>query len=286
MPGNGHAGPDRRRRQPAAIHAGRCASHDFADPVVGLAPVLRRFVAPALILFERAPASSGGPTSAACATGMPIIDVYANQRCNPENGACANCTARRKKNVQHDEPRKHAASLPRSESTDFNASQHGAPSARANSGEKGRGGRSGPSGMKPLNAVAGVGVKRCRSGMMTTLSVTEPGSADASAHAAQCLQSCWAGGLSVVPPRGSPPSSRRQRVRNVQPSIDAEANACSGRASISSSRRNREIGRARGSVDQKPGAAQETAAGPFGSPSASAVSMNAACAARSAPRRA
>ena len=44
--------------------------------------------------------------------------------------------------------------------------------------------------MKPLNAVAGEGVKRCRSGMMTTLSVAGTGSADASAHAAQCLQSC------------------------------------------------------------------------------------------------
>ena len=94
--------------------------------------------------------------------------------------------------------------------------------------------------MKPLNAVAGVGVKRCRSGMMTTLSVTGTGSADASAHAAQCLQSCWAGGLSGC--SGSWQSAiitSAAGCENVQPSIDAEANACSGRASISSSSRNR-----------------------------------------------
>jgi hypothetical protein len=63
--------------------------------------------------------------------GMHNIDVHADSTANPEKGACANRAARRKKTFNMMNLANHAASLPRSESTDFNVSQHGAPSSGA-----------------------------------------------------------------------------------------------------------------------------------------------------------
>jgi len=101
--------------------------------------------------------------------------------------------------------------------------------------------------MKPLNALAGDGVKPCRSGMITTLSATSNGSTDPSAHAAQCLQSCCADGLPGCSCSWQPAiiasalaiGSTAAGCGNMQPSIDADANVCSGRASISKISRNR-----------------------------------------------
>ena len=161
---------------------------DFADPVVGLAPVLQRLVAPALILFEY---GDDSPLRRVGFDGLGYGHPH-HQCARQTQRRCARQQRRTtEENVQHDEPRK-----PRGEFAAIgidrlqSKSARRAVSRRGIQARKSRGGRSGPSGMKPLNAAAGEGVKRCRSGMITTLSVTGTGSADASAHAAQCLQSC------------------------------------------------------------------------------------------------
>lgn len=97
--------------------------------------------------------------------------------------------------------------------------------------------------MKPLNAVAREGVKPLRRDMIAGLSVAGIGSADPSTQAAQCLQSCRAGGASGCSgswhPGFIPSVSAKAGGTNMQSSMDAAANTCNGRASISSISRNR-----------------------------------------------
>ena len=112
---------------------------------------------------------------------------------------------------------------------------------------KSRGGRSGPLGTKPLKEAAGGETKRIEAGAVAVLSLAGIGRTDASAHAAQCSQSACVEGVSgwsgswhpaIIPPAIAI-GSAVARSDNTQPSMAADAKACSGRASISTISRNR-----------------------------------------------